>query len=199
MNATRENILLAALHLFAQKGCEAVSVSEIAGALGMTKGALYRHYRSKGDILDCIVSRMSQLDAARARQYELPEGAMSEMDSRYRSADLNQLIAFSRAQLQYWTREDFPSSFRKMLTLEQHRSHKMQTLYQQYLVSGPLGYVTDLLSARYGKKAEEKAWEFYAPMFLYYGLYDGAADDPEGVSAMDDAIERHFARWEALA
>ena len=33
--------------------------------------------------------------------------------------------------------DDFVSSFRKMLTIEQFRSEEMQKLYQQYLVAGP--------------------------------------------------------------
>ena len=41
---TKENILQVALTLFARDGYEAVSVSMIAGELGMTKGALYKHY-----------------------------------------------------------------------------------------------------------------------------------------------------------
>ena len=49
-NTTKEDILIVALHLFARDGYEAVSVSQIAGELGMTKGALYRHYKSKRDI-----------------------------------------------------------------------------------------------------------------------------------------------------
>ena len=43
-----------------QDGYEAVSVSQIAGELDMTKGALYRHYKSKRDIFDCIVQRMER-------------------------------------------------------------------------------------------------------------------------------------------
>ena len=42
MGDTKEAILTTALQLFAGNGYEAVSVSEIAGALGMTKGALYK-------------------------------------------------------------------------------------------------------------------------------------------------------------
>lgn len=34
---TKEDILIVALHLFARDGYEAVSVSQIAGELGMTK------------------------------------------------------------------------------------------------------------------------------------------------------------------
>ena len=54
MANTKENILVTALRLFAQDGYEAVSVSKIAGELGMTKGALYRHYKNKRDIFDKI-------------------------------------------------------------------------------------------------------------------------------------------------
>ena len=40
MGNRKEEILIAALHLFARDGYEAVSVSQIAGELDMTKGAL---------------------------------------------------------------------------------------------------------------------------------------------------------------
>ena len=55
MRNRKEEILIVALHLFARDGYEAVSVSQIAGALGITKGALYRHFKSKRDIFDRIV------------------------------------------------------------------------------------------------------------------------------------------------
>ena len=60
MGNRKEEILIVALHLFARDGYEAVSVSQIAGELDMTKGALYRHYKSKRDIFDCIAWRMEQ-------------------------------------------------------------------------------------------------------------------------------------------
>lgn len=50
MGNTKEEILTMAVHLFARDGYEAVSVSRIAGELGMTKGALYRHYQNKSGI-----------------------------------------------------------------------------------------------------------------------------------------------------
>lgn len=63
MTDTKERILESALRLFARDGYEAVSVSMIAGELGMTKGALYKHYKSKRDIFDSIVERMYRTDA----------------------------------------------------------------------------------------------------------------------------------------
>ena len=74
MRDTKEKILSAALELFASQGYEAVSVSDIAGRLGITKAALYKHYRSKRDIFDSILRRMEQRDALQAQAYALPEG-----------------------------------------------------------------------------------------------------------------------------
>ena len=49
MAETKEKILMTALRLFARDGYEAVSVSMIAGELGITKGALYKHYKNDYD------------------------------------------------------------------------------------------------------------------------------------------------------
>ena len=73
MTDTKEKILMTALHLFARDGFDAVSVSTISGELGMTKGALYKHYKNKRDIFDSIVERMFEIDAERSKQYQVPE------------------------------------------------------------------------------------------------------------------------------
>lgn len=72
MSEMKEKILRTALRLFAQEGYEAVSISRIAGALGLSKGALYRHYRDKRDVLDSIVREMERRDAEGAQEYALP-------------------------------------------------------------------------------------------------------------------------------
>ena len=70
---TKERILDAALEQFAQNGYPGTSMRDIADQLGMTKGALYKHYTSKQEILDSIVLRMQEMDYARAAAYEMPE------------------------------------------------------------------------------------------------------------------------------
>ena len=190
---TRERILHVALNLFARNGYEGVSMSDIAGQLGITKGALYRHYASKRAIFDNILARMAQLDAERAHEYALPEGAIAEMPEAYQQAAMAQLFAFSRAQFQYWTQEPFPAAFRRMLTLEQFRSAEMNKLYQQYLCAGPLEYTTDLLRAWNFAGAQQMALELYAPMFFAYALYDGE----NGGEAANALMNAHFNRLEA--
>jgi AcrR family transcriptional regulator len=51
---TKEKIFDAAINLFSEKGYERTSVREIASALGLTEGAVYRHYLNKEAILDDI-------------------------------------------------------------------------------------------------------------------------------------------------
>ena len=176
MGNRKEEILIVALHLFARDGYEAVSVSQIAGELDMTKGALYRHYKSKRDIFDCIVHRMEQQDGERARENERPEESIEKTPEEYQNVSLDDFVEYSKSMFEYWTEDDFASSFRKMLTIEQFRSEEMQNLYQQYLVSGPAEYVKDLFKNMEIKNPEETAVKFYANMFFYYSMYDGAAD-----------------------
>ena len=172
----KEEILIVALHLFARDGYEAVSVSQIAGELDMTKGALYRHYKSKRDIFDCIVQRMEQQDSEQARQNEVPEESIEKVPEEYQNVSVEDFVGYSKSMFEYWTEDDFASSFRKMLTLEQFRNEEMQNLYQQYLVSGPTEYVKDLFKNMEIKNPEENAIKFYANMFFYYSVYDGATD-----------------------
>ena len=176
MGNRKEEILIVALHLFARDGYEAVSVSQIAGELDMTKGALYRHYKSKRDIFDCIVQRMEQQDSEQARQNEVLEESIEKVPEEYQNVSVEDFVGYSKSMFEYWTEDDFASSFRKMLTIEQFRSEEMQNLYQQYLVSGPAEYVKDLFKNMKIKNPEENAVKFYAKMFFYYSMYDGAAD-----------------------
>ena len=176
MGNRKEEILIVALHLFARDGYEAVSVSQIAGKLDMTKGALYRHYKSKRDIFDCIVQRMEQQDSEQARQNEVPEESIEKVPEEYQNVSVEDFVGYSKSMFEYWTEDDFASSFRKMLTLEQFRNEEMQNLYQQYLVSGPAEYVKDLFKNMEIKNPEEEAVKFYANMFFYYSVYDGATD-----------------------
>ena len=190
MGNRKEEILIVALHLFARDGYEAVSVSQIAGELDMTKGALYRHYKSKRDIFDCIVQRMEQQDSEQARQNEVPEESIEKVPEEYQNVSVEDFVGYSKSMFEYWTEDDFASSFRKMLTLEQFRNEEMQNLYQQYLVSGPAEYVKDLFKNMEIKNPEEEAVKFYANMFFYYSMYDGAADKAKAKGQFEQMLDK---------
>lgn len=192
MCTTKEKILLTSLKLFAQDGYEAVSISKISGELGMAKSALYKHYKNKRDIFDSIINRMDELDYERAREYNMPEGNMDEIIKGYRKISIDKIRIYTEAQFKHWTEEEFPSLFRRMLTLEQYRNQEMSDLYQKYLVSGPIDYMTYLFAGITGKKEEAKqlAIEFYGPIFLMYSLYDNKREEDDLAEMLKKHVDR---------
>ena len=135
---------MTALELFARDGYEAVSVRNIAEKLDITKGALYRHFKSKRDIFDSIVARMIEIDAERARNHSMPEETYSRGAEPYKQTSTESILEFTREQYSFWTEDEFAVHFRRMLTLEQYRNEEMARLYNQCIVRGPVEYMTDL-------------------------------------------------------
>ncbi|SDE57723.1 DNA-binding transcriptional regulator, AcrR family [Fontibacillus panacisegetis] len=195
MADTKENILHTALHLFARDGYEAVSVSAIAGELGMTKGALYKHYKNKKDIFDNIVERIYQIDIERAKKYEVPEETFDKSPSTYRNTTVDKIKVFIEAQFRFWTEDEFASNFRKMLTLEQYRNPEIMELYQKCLVSGPVSYMEDLFrelieQGIWNKSSPKQlALEFYAPFYLLVSMSDTMPDKKEAAKLLAAHIE----------
>jgi AcrR family transcriptional regulator len=59
--ATRRRILDAARALFAERGFAATSIDEVVRTAGVTKGALYHHFRDKTDLLRAVYEEQEQL------------------------------------------------------------------------------------------------------------------------------------------
>lgn len=196
---TKERILEVSLELFAQNGYLGTSMSDIAKQLGITKGALYKHYRSKQEILDRIVERMNEMDYARAAEYEMPETEPDGFAEAYLHTPVGKIRAYSEAQFDHWTKEPFAANFRRMLTLEQYREPKLAQLYQDYLAGGPLQYMAAIFRrlADSDEAAMQLALEFYGPMFLLYSVYDSAAQKETVTDLLRQHIDRFIARIEA--
>ena len=195
---TKERILETALELFAQSGYLGTSMSDIAARLGITKAALYKHYAGKQEILDRIVQRMNELDAARAAAYEMPGAAPEGFAQAYLNTPLDRIRAYGTAQFDHWTREPFSANFRKMLTLEQYRDARLAQLYQENLASGPVKYMAAIFRplTDSDETAMQLALDFYGPMYLLYSVYDGAADQSAVAPLLEAHIERFIAKFE---
>ena len=194
---TKEKILMTSLQLFAKDGYEAVSVRTIAEEIGMTKGALYRHYKNKRDIFDSIVERMIQIDAQRAREYHMPDEEYDTKPDAYENTTLQSIQKYTIEQFRFWTEDEFASRFRKMLTLEQYRNEEMAELYSQCIVKGPVAYMEDLLRelTQKGVLKEENprqlAVEYYGPLFLLISMFDKIGENEDYVEILRNHTE-HF-------
>ena len=196
---TKERILETALELFAQNGYLGTSMNDIAGKLGLTKAALYKHYTSKQEILDRIIDRMNEMDYERAEAYEMPETEPDGFAEAYMHTPVQKIKAYSLAQFDHWTKEPFSANFRKMLTLEQYRDTKLAQLHHDYLAGGPLAYMAAIFRKLTDSDdaAMQLALEFYGPMYLLYSVYDGAEDKTAIAHMLNVHIDRFIAGVES--
>ena len=78
---TRARIQQVALELFAEQGYERTSLREIAERLGVTKAALYYHFKSKEDIVRSFTEDyFGRIDALIAWGKEQPPGAATAQE-----------------------------------------------------------------------------------------------------------------------
>jgi AcrR family transcriptional regulator len=73
--ATRNALIEAARGLFSERGYAAVSTEEIVQVAGVTRGALYHHFRDKKDLFAEVVERLEQqlLEQVTAAAMEVPD------------------------------------------------------------------------------------------------------------------------------
>lgn len=195
----KEKILNKSLELFSSKGFDAVSISMISEGLGISKGALYKHYENKRAIFDAIIRRMEENDYAMSSDFDLPTDIFCKMPEAYKGSSLEQLFSFTFAMFFYWTENDFASKFRRMISIEQYSSPEMSDLFQQYLGKGPLAYVADIFRnvlplKKTDKSAQALSLEFYAPVFMLISIYDNAEDKKYISDMLKEHIEDFMCR-----
>lgn len=78
MRNTRLEILAAADELFYGKGLRAVSADDIAAKAGITKKALYYHFRSKDELIAAYLEARSEPTLQRFQQWAGADGTVSE-------------------------------------------------------------------------------------------------------------------------
>src|SRR3954465_12049083 len=67
---TRQALLLAARALFGEHGYASTSIDEVVKRAGVTKGALYHHFRDKDDLFHAVVEQVKvDVTAAAAESY----------------------------------------------------------------------------------------------------------------------------------
>ncbi len=102
MTATKERLLDAAVELFAERGYDATSVTQVIGRAGVTKGGFYHHFVSKEALLyevygDLIGRQLAAMDEILARGLPPAETLRALIDDLVRST-----AASARPALVFW-------------------------------------------------------------------------------------------------
>ena len=157
---TRESILMAALRLFSRNGYEGTSMRDIAGEVGISQGAIYKHFTGKDALLEAICMRMEEDDATHAEAAGVPvedpltcdDSSLSQQQPNGRLAsDENAaslfaaFLAFTLDMFSYWATDSIAAPFRRMIEIDRFRTPRMEQLHRQYLGAGPLSYTRGCL------------------------------------------------------
>lgn len=101
---TKMRILKAALDLFVEKGYERSTFNDVAARIGLSKGAVYWHFKSKPELLTALVALMTK------RHTEELGRVLSEPDS------LDELRAHFIQRADFVVRKPINRKFFKMMT-----------------------------------------------------------------------------------
>ena len=197
---TKEKIMLEALRLFSQRGYDAVSVEQIAAAVGIKAPSLYKHYKGKQDIFDAILAETAQRYAAFADGISVHTGSPQEDRQTFASLTADVLVEKLRALVAYSLHDEFVSQLRRMLTIEQFRSPELSALYSQRYVQQLLDYHTALfarlMDAGFLRREDPAllAMLYDAPVFVALGECDRHPGREEALMRQLEAHVRLFVR-----
>ena len=194
---TKSRILDAALTLFSEKGYHSVSVAEIADVVGIKAPSLYKHYKSKRDIFDVILSEMQIRYEKQTSSLQM-NGTNPSVDANiFSSVSEDTLIQMGIGLFTYFLHDDYVCRFRKMLTIEQFHDSELAALYTKQYTDDPLSYQSRILSMLgvcglfRTADADVMALHFYAPLYLLLTLCDRAPErEPEALRLLEQHIKQ---------
>lgn len=198
---TRDRIVEEALSLFAQKGYMGTSVKNIADAVGIKDSSLYKHYKSKQEILDTIIQTIEDRIMEMSQNYGLPIGTdYEEMVKFYAQLDDNGLAEFSKKIFLFYLKDDKLSKFWKMGMMEQFQDNQVSKLFRHFFLEDSIKYQTELFSEMIKQNVfieaepEVMAVSFFTPIFFLLSKYSGTEDKEEEALAILDKQVREFYR-----
>ena len=113
---TKQKIIDESMKLFSIHGFDTVSIRTIAAAVGVGNSALYKHFKSKKEIMDAIVSH--------SVEYYLSMGhkQMAQIN------DLNDLKIACLTMFDFQTKDEWMVMFRRLLIMEQFKNPEMASV-----------------------------------------------------------------------
>ena len=197
---TKKKILKKALELFSAYGYDAVSVGEIAKAVGIKAPSLYNHYASKQAIFDAIVEETAvqyekYTDAIDIHVQDAKKdiGVFSEITENFLIQKVRQIFSYS-------LHNEAIGRFRRMMTIEQFRSPALSALYSkryvERIVTYHAGIFESLITAGEIKNEnpETLAMMYVAPVITLLGVCDRQPEKEEECLRKLDAHVRLFYR-----
>ncbi len=202
---TKQKILDKALELFSLNGYDAVSVGEIAKAVGIKAPSLYNHFPSKRAIFDAIVESTSALYEHDTDKINIHVQDVSRDISLFEEIDEDALCQKVRQIFLYSLHNETISRFRKMLTIEQFRSLELAELYSQRYVERITAYHSEIFRSLIAagiiadEDPETLAIMYVSPVIALIGVCDRQPErETECLKKLDNHVRLFFRKFNVL-
>lgn len=198
---TKDRISYEALSLFSTHGYEAVTIRQIASAVGIKESSVYNHFENKQDILDTIVRETLQRYEQVLEQSNVPgveDPNVSMLYDRIEDEDFYQMCTNI---FLFYLRDEYISKLRRLLTIEQYSNPELGETFKTVFINNVLETQAKVLqrfidSGRFiDGDAYTMALHFYAPVFLLLYKYDNV---PELEEQAIRELRNHVAQYNAL-
>lgn len=122
---TKERILDSALTLFAERGYDGVGVDLIAEMAGLKGPSIYKHFKSKEEILNVLIDQV---------EVYYTENFGSEMNVGKLPDSMDELIAQSLERIEFTLHDEKVRKIRRILAMEQFRNPRIAQLATRHSV-----------------------------------------------------------------
>ena len=187
MKTTKEEILNAALTVFAQKVYEGALLRDISASLGITKPALYKHFESKEALWNAMI------DSAQ-RYYSEHIGLVSDIPI---PDDWEEFSELSLRQINFTLHDETVRRVRRLLMKEQFRDERICTLATRHFVTDIEERFTKVFAGMMEKglvKSSDPvllAFEYTAPVTVMIHYCDREPDkEPEIIKKIEAHIRQ---------
>lgn len=138
-DSPRGRLLAAAAHLFRTKGFERTTVRDLAQAVGIQSGSIFHHFKSKEEILRCVMEEVIHFNTDRMKaalmQAQSPRDKLLAL-IRSELVSINGETGEAMAVLIYEWRSLSEESQRFILTLREHYEQLWLTVLNEAKTAG---------------------------------------------------------------
>ena len=191
---TKQKILDKALALFSSRGYDAVSVGEIAQAVGIKAPSLYNHFPSKQAIFDALVESVAAQYTRDTDQISIHVQNAPQDIPVFTAITEDALFDKVRQIFEYSLHNETIRRFRRMMTIEQFRSPELAALYSRRYVGRVLDYHAGIFRALIAageicpEAPDTLAMLYVAPVVTLIGVCDR---QPEREAECLERLRKH--------
>lgn len=131
---TKEKIMDVALHMFSERGYEAVSIRDICGEVGIKESTLYYHFKNKMDILDSLIAKFKEhIEGLLIHIDEMPQ--MPSGTTKKKNAESKDIL--DSYMMDSYLFDPFCNLMIRLMMIEQFHNEEMRALYEKTMFTDP--------------------------------------------------------------